>query len=229
MRIVLVVPQSNYPSPPPCLDLLPQGFAYISGSLIANGHEVTGVSTSYDVSGDSGPVVLERYIRNAVLKSQPDVIALGAMAAEFIFLRDAIAICRAVAPNTPIVCGGGIMTNDPTAFERLRPDFSVMDEGEYTILELLDEIKGGGDFDKVLGIAYWKDEKAVYNKLRTAIKLLDEVPFPDYEAADVKNYFAMQNQSDNYFHAEPVLTHECYQSQQGGHVLLNVLFVSIQP
>jgi len=200
MRVLIVVPQSNYPSPPPCLDLLPQGFAYIAGSLKAHGHQVTGVNTSYDLSGKPGSVVLREYLAKAIRESEPDVIATGAMAAEYLFLFDTIAICRELAPDTPIVCGGGIMTNDPTAFERLRPDFSVMDEGEYTIVDLMDALVSGDGYSYVKGLAYWQDEKAIYNPLRSAIKDLDALPFPDFEPANIHDYLAMQNQVDNYFH-----------------------------
>lgn len=200
MRVLLVIPQPNYPHATPCLELIPQGPAYIAGMLRAHGHEVRGVCTSYQISKDPAPILLNRSIRAAVEEFEPDVIALGAMAAEFMFLRDAIQFARVAAPHTPIVCGGSIMTNDRTAFELLKPDYAVMDEGEHPVVELLDALSRGTQPAHIENIAYWRHGEPVYNELRNANYSLDELPYPDYEPLDIRSYFELCNQTDNYFH-----------------------------
>jgi len=200
MRVILVIPQSNYPAPPPCLDMFPQGPAYIAGSLIAAGHDVRGVSTSHDMSGEPGPVVLRRILTQAIIEHEPEVILLGAMAAEYLFLKDTLTITCQVAPGIPTVCGGGIMTNDPTSFELLRPNYAVMDEGEYAIVTLLAKLKMGEPVNEVAGVAYWDNGVPRYNKPGAAIDDLDALPYPDYDVANMQSILDMQNQTDNYFH-----------------------------
>lgn len=200
MRLLLVVTQVNYPGPLPCMDLIPQGPAYIAGTLKAHGHTVVGVSTNYDISGDPAPVVLKRKLSNAIKKEKPEAILVGGMAAEYLFLRDAINICRRAAPDIPIICGGSIMTNDKTAFELLRPDFCIMDEGEVSIIQLLHHLKAGLSMKGVLGVGYWENGAALYNELRPAMADYDAIPYPDYEPLDIRNYLELCNQADNYFH-----------------------------
>lgn len=200
MRVLLITPKTNYPDPQLSLDMIPQGPAYISGTLKANGHDVFGVNTSHDYSGDPARKVLKRHIRKAIKDYEPEVIATGAMAAEFLFLQDAIDISRKEAPHLPVICGGGIITNDPLSHEILRPDFSVIDEGENVITDLLDKLAHGEDVTEVEGIHYWKEGKPVYGHARKAIKDLDSLPFPDYDVMDIETYFALQSQSTSYFH-----------------------------
>ena len=129
MRVLLVNPQPNYPYSSPVFGSIAQGPAYIAGILNQKGHEVLGVNTSWDITGDPAPIVLERTIKKKVSDFQPDVIATGAMAGEFLFLEDTIKTAKKFAPQTPIILGGSILTNDKTIFEVLRPDFGVIDEG----------------------------------------------------------------------------------------------------
>ncbi|WP_420547901.1 B12-binding domain-containing radical SAM protein [Curvivirga sp.] len=199
MRIALIIPQTNYPAPPPNLDMLPQGPAYIAGALKAAGHSVFGVTTNYDMSGRPAYVVLEEAIKNAINTYQPELIAVGAMAAEYLFLRDAIQLSRQHASHVPIVCGGSIMTNDRVAFEMLRPDFAIMDEGEDPILDLVSALETHQAVHDIDNLAYWKDGRAIYNKLRPAVKKLDDLALPDYDVLDINTYFEMSNQTDQYF------------------------------
>jgi len=200
MRLLVIVTQVNYPWRVPSMDLMPQGPAYVAGSLKAVGHHVRGVCTSYDISGELGPAVLERRLKEGIAEHQPDAILLGGMAAEFLFLRDAINFSRKYAPDVPIICGGSIFTNDPTSFELLRPDFGVRDEAEITLVELLDRIDKGTPLDGLLGAIFWRDGQPVYNGLRPAIEDLDSIPYPDCEVLDIDNYLALCNQVDNYWY-----------------------------
>jgi len=57
-------------------------------------------------------------------------------------------------------------------------DFIIKGEGEVTILELLEAIKGDKDYSKVKGISYWDKGKVVHNTPRELIQDLDSLPFP---------------------------------------------------
>ncbi len=197
----MVAPKTNYPNPGLSLDMPAQGPAYIAGMMKAAGHEVFGVNTSYDPSTDPAPEVLSRHMKKAIGEYQPDVIAVGGMAAEYLFLSHAIQLARNFAPDTPVVCGGGIMTNDREhAFDLLRPDFAVVDEGEYVIIDLLDRLAKGESMAGCGGVDYWEDGKAKRNKVRTPINELDELPYPDYGFMDIDTFFQIFAQRHDNFH-----------------------------
>ena len=215
MRVLMVAPKTNYPAPGLSLDMPAQGPAYIAGMMKAAGHDVYGVNTSYDTSNDPAPTVLQRHLSKAISDFQPDVIAVGGMAAEYLFLSHTIQISRSLAPDTPIVCGGGIMTNDRKhAFNLLRPDFAVVDEGEYIIVDLLDRLSKGESMAGCGGVDYWENGEPKFNELRTAISELDELPYPDYDFMDIGTFFQIFAQCHDNFHVRtrkrprmlPVLT-----------------------
>lgn len=201
MRVLMVAPKTNYPNPGLSLDMPAQGPAYIAGMMKADGHEVFGVNTSYDPSNDPAPDVLTRHMKKAISDCQPDVIAVGGMAAEYLFLSHTIQIARTFAPNTPVICGGGIMTNDRQhAFELLRPDFAVVDEGEYVILDLLARLSKGESMAGCEGVDYWENGEVKRNNIRTPINELDELPYPDYEFMDIDTFFQIFAQRHDNFH-----------------------------
>jgi anaerobic magnesium-protoporphyrin IX monomethyl ester cyclase len=201
MRVLMVAPKTNYPDPGLSLDMPAQGPAYIAGMMKAAGHEVFGVNTSYDTSNDPASEVLQRHMSKAISDYQPDVIAVGGMAAEYLFLTHTIQIARHFAPDTPIVCGGGIMTNDRKhAFELLRPDFAVVDEGEYVIVDLLDRLAKGESMAGCGGVDYWENGAVRRNDIRTPISELDELPYPDYDFMNIDTFFQIFAQRHDNFH-----------------------------
>jgi radical SAM superfamily enzyme YgiQ (UPF0313 family) len=200
MRVLLVVPQSNYPLPPPCVTLVPQGPAYVAGALRAAGHQVRGVVTSYDLSGQPAQQVLARRMAEGIAEHQPDLIAVGGLAPEYLFIRDAIAAARQHAPHTPVVLGGCILSNDLETFHALRPDIGVLDEAEHTICDLVDRLERGAPLDDCVGLALLRQGELITTGRRLPIEDLDALALPDYEPLEIDDCLEMQNQSDNYFH-----------------------------
>lgn len=72
-------------------------------------------------------------------------------------------------------------------------DFVVLGEGEYTIIDLLGQLKEKkSDFREIKGIAFRENGQIIVNERREFIKDLDALPFPAYELVDVENYFLLQ-------------------------------------
>ena len=129
MRVLLVPQKSNYPDPSPCMHIIGQGFPYIAASLKAAGHDIFVANLNYRWCPDTAAAALEETLREAIAEYQPDLIGIGGLSADYPFVKDAIRFGRKIAPDTPIVCGGGIMTYDPEfIFKDLRPDFGVVGE-----------------------------------------------------------------------------------------------------
>ena len=174
MRVLLVPQKSNYPDPSPCMHIIGQGFPYIAASLKAAGHDVFVANLNYRWCPETAAAALEETLRAAIAEYQPDLIGVGGLSADYPFVKDAIRFGRKIAPDTPIVCGGGIMTYDPEfIFKDLRPDFGVVGEAEETIVSLADAVAAGSGIDQIPNVIHWNDGRAVHNRVayfRTNVK-----------------------------------------------------------
>jgi anaerobic magnesium-protoporphyrin IX monomethyl ester cyclase len=71
-------------------------------------------------------------------------------------------------------------------------DFAVIGEGEYTISELVNELKEGSTqtLRKIKGLAFLENGKTVITPPRPAIEDLDSLPFPARHLLPMDKYFA---------------------------------------
>ncbi|HIE51069.1 MAG TPA: radical SAM protein [Armatimonadetes bacterium] len=77
--------------------------------------------------------------------------------------------------------------------ENLAVDFVLLGEYEYTLRELVQTLKAGGDLGPVLGLAYRDEGGAVrVNPRRPVIANLDELPWP------ARHFLPMMNYRDNF-------------------------------
>jgi anaerobic magnesium-protoporphyrin IX monomethyl ester cyclase len=197
MRVMLIPPRSNYPYTGICLDHMPQSFPYLAAVLRSAEHSVSGVNLNFE----NNPNILKR-LSDAVEKYQPQVIGVGGLSADYLFVRDTIRQIRRINIDIPIILGGGLITADAKfIFHQLEPDVAVIGEGEKTILELIGCLERNDDLNDVKGIAFRKNGKLCFTKPRALIDNLDEIPFPDYSPFDIETYLNLVNQNDNYFHA----------------------------
>lgn len=198
MRVLLVPPKYNYPDPAPHVDFgLGQSMPYLAGALKGAGHEVFGANLYHIWCHGSAPLTLERVLRETIEKYQPQLIGIGGLANSYFFIRDAIFFCRQIAPEIPIVCGGGIVTHDSQyIFPHLQPDYAIVGEGEVAIVKLVECLEKGGELEFVPNLAYWKNGQAIFNKEEYP-ENLDELPFPDYDPFDYETYLSLYNQANN--------------------------------
>ena len=197
MRILLILSRPNYPREGACFEHIPQGLPYIAAVLKEAGHKVCGLNLNFDRQ-----VNMAYSIKTAIEECQPEAIGLSGLSADFLFVKDAIQIIRRMKPDVPIILGGGLVSADTEfIFALLRPDVAVLNEGEATIVELIDCLESGGDLEDVRGIAYSKSGEIIHTLPRSLISNLDSLPFPEYGLFDIERHFSFTNQSDNYFHA----------------------------
>jgi len=90
--------------------------------------------------------------------------------------------------NLPIVVGGPHITvlKDQTFTEEF--DFAVMNEGEYTLLELMNTLEKDKDYAKIKGLIYREGGQVRLNQPRPFIEDLDSLPFPDRHKIDIYKY-----------------------------------------
>ena len=100
-------------------------------------------------------------------------------------------ILKSEFPEIPIVFGGPHTTIFPekTLKDNNFVDFVVIGEGEYTTLELLEELeKSSPKFSNIKGIGYKSDKKVIINPRRPIIKDIDELPLPARHLLPLKLY-----------------------------------------
>ncbi len=95
---------------------------------------------------------------------------------------------RAAGINLPIVVGG------PGFFgyeDYLQGGGNIVchGEGEKTILDILNFLKGDKRIDTVKGISYMKDGKIFVNPPQDPIMNLDEIPFPYRKIEEINKYY----------------------------------------
>ena len=151
----------------------PSGFAYIAASLKKAGHEVIGLNLNNITGYASSGAMITAKIREALVE-KPDLIGTGGLCIDYHFLKDAMSVFRAEAPDTPVVMGGGIINNDAEFISDLfKPDYAIVGEGEQAMVALAD---GGVSRQAIPQII--KSEPFAN---------IDDLPFPDWEAFGIKD------------------------------------------
>jgi radical SAM superfamily enzyme YgiQ (UPF0313 family) len=67
-------------------------------------------------------------------------------------------------------------------------DYAVIQEGEKTLVELLDTLESDGDLQEVQGLLYWDSDNIIATPPRPFIQNLDELLIPARHKVDPSNY-----------------------------------------
>ena len=109
-------------------------------------------------------------------------------------LQSAVPVCRAFRekyPTVPVVWGGYFASLYTDAVLNAKyVDFVVKGQGEDTLLELIEALRGSRDFSRIRGLAF-KDAFGLH--VRTAdrpLKSPDDFPWPPYHRLDASRYIA---------------------------------------
>ena len=198
MRVLLIPSKNNYPHPEPDATSFGQGMPYRAAALTEAGHEVFGLNMNYVWCHGSAPLTLERMLRQAIAEYRPQLIGVSGLAPDYHFVRDTIFFARQIAPDVPIVIGGGLLTYDPDfIFPHLRPDFGIIGEGDFSIVQLVDHLDSGADITAVDNLIYWNSGKPARNPLKSP-EDLDALPLPNYGPFDFEQYLSVDNQTNNF-------------------------------
>jgi len=117
--------------------------------------------------------------RVAALK--PDLIGLTAMTFTLVDCKLVIQEIRKILPDTPIVVGGphtAIYPEETLNPKALGADYVIVGEGEITLNDMATDIEMG------------KPKGRIYRQ-QSFIQNLDELPFADYDAVDINNYYSV--------------------------------------
>jgi anaerobic magnesium-protoporphyrin IX monomethyl ester cyclase len=183
MRILLINPPSNelYQT------FLPLGLAYIAGSLLKYGHEVT----VWDINAERWPKreVLRR-IRE--IGGSYDLVGVSALAGDYPYVRWLLQSFKKIHPNTKLILGGYLASALPQfLMENLPLDFVAVGGGEGTIVELADVLRTGAKPDQVQGIYFRNDAGVILSTpLRPRLHDLEQLPLPPWDYFPMNTYLS---------------------------------------
>jgi len=173
----------------------PLGLACISSILKHHSYNVSALNLNHFNSSED-----EKQIQKAITDNNAKIVATGGLSAHYHKIDKIFNIVKNIDENLITILGGGILSSEPNLiYKALKIDYGVLNEGELTIIELVDAIINNKEIEKVNGIIYEKDSSIKITPPRDSIDDLDSLPFPDYDAFDVEHYLDMQMPNDNYY------------------------------
>jgi len=171
-RVTLVNPP--YPISPHKHMPFPQlGLGYLAAVLEKNGYEV-------DVIDCQALFIHYDEYKKEISKRKPDLVGFTSITLTYKSALHLVKLTKEIHPNCLTVLGGPHATFwDEEALQEC-PDLDVVvrNEGEYTLLELVQRLETGKNFDGVKGITYRKNGKILVNPDRPLIEDLDSLPYP---------------------------------------------------
>jgi radical SAM superfamily enzyme YgiQ (UPF0313 family) len=181
--IAVVSPQPNSSMADSFIAQPPLGIAYIAAILIKNGYSVELI----DMNLRSMSI---EYLEKVIKIKKPRVVGLSALTESSNNAIRLSQIIKNIDKNIFIVLGGPHFSFlDKEALQYPTIDFVVRNEGEFTFLELCNNIFNNTNcFENILGITYKKNGNIFRNRPRPLIKDLDTLPFPARDLYFLEEY-----------------------------------------
>lgn len=183
MKVLFVIPKNKSLFGDKGMTAHPHiGVAYLSAFLKQSGVKVA----VFDEGLNQGPADLSRVIQEL----NPDLIGITIFSYCYSFAYSLIRKIKEIT-HIPIVAGGAhVSAIGKKILGDAGIDFAVKQEGEFTLLELLNEFKKKDpDFSRIKGLIWRnKDANIFENASRDLIIDLDSLPFPDYDIFGIDRY-----------------------------------------
>lgn len=132
-----------------------------------------------------------KQMEDGIEQEKPDIIGIGVFTPAGRDVMKALKRIRRIDKEIVTVLGGLHVSSLPRLYAT-HPDvdFVVVGEGEYTFLELVQELgKSNPDFNNVRGIAFCAENgEYIKTPARPLIKNLDELPMPAYHLLPMERF-----------------------------------------
>lgn len=173
--------------------LHPYGILSIQSYLKNHGHD------SHVI--DCQALHLERKeIIESILKMKPDLLGFTCITSELPMISSLLHPIKEAFPNLLVILGGPHPTIEYKAILEEEPNVDIIciGEGEYTFLDLIKTLDDRKPMKNVLGIAFRNNGKIVINERRPPIEDLDSLPYADWDAVPMDEYFHQGTARKNY-------------------------------
>lgn len=160
----------------------PLGLAYVAACLRERGHDVSIIDCNAEKIGWDG---LEKRLRS----THPDVVGVGGETCHVYKAYRVFKMAKELGVEYTVAGGPHFTLNHREALtECPHLDYVVVGEGEITTAELLAALQSGREPRKILGVAYRRDGRPVYNGDRPLIEDLDSLPMPAFDLLPMEKY-----------------------------------------
>ena len=160
---------------------LPMGMAQISAVLARNGHncDCIDLHTEQILAGKELDPILT--VIGRVRLTEYDIIAFGGCFLSFAVLKELSTRIAAMHPAAIQIIGGNLASTIPVIILQNTPiSCVVLQEGEQTVVELVEALQNRRDLAAVAGITFRDCNGAIITTgAREKIEQLDSLPFPD--------------------------------------------------
>ena len=171
-----------------CPGSFPLGLGYVGAVLKDQGHHVESLDIRVNKYSDED---IEEFLKEKVHFF--DVICIGGMITVYFEIKKLISIIKQYRQDIPIIIGGTAVSSMPDLLLRnTDADIACIGEGEITIIEIIEAIKGSRNIKNVLGIGYKSQNKIFLNSPRQLIQNLDSIPFPLWDVFPMEKYINEQ-------------------------------------
>lgn len=152
-------------------------------------------------------------VESYLSKNSYDVIALGAIVTHYKWIKWFINTAKRIQPECKLIVGNSVGSSIPEViFNHTLADIVILGEGDVTIIETLKALEHGSPLGHVTepheevphtncdlpsclkgeGVAgvIFRDDKGriIHNGRRKAVRLIDDLPYPDWDLFDVEAY-----------------------------------------
>ena len=197
-KILLVVPRYQPNVTKNYNYMFPLGLGYISACLKKTGYLVDGLNLNH----------FEGQIKDILTKKldekKYDFVCTGGNALGYSAIEKIINISKEHSSKPKFILGGPIITTEPELVARdLNIDYGVIDEGDESIIELIDCLENKGDVKGVKGVIYYDENRnPIISGIREPPKNLDGLPFADLEGLGYEEW--LDNQIPNFNYMESI-------------------------
>ncbi len=161
----------------------PLGLLYIAGYLENN--------TKHYISVIDAQVEKLDYqaLPSRIALFKPDIVGVTAMTMTLIDVMKTVALVKKIDKSIKVVLGGPHVHLYPEETIQLENvDYLVLGEGEVAFKELLDNIDDSSQLEKISGLVFQHNGRIINTGVRSAIKNLDDIPFPARHMVPYKKY-----------------------------------------
>lgn len=156
----------------------PLGIAYMAAILEENNFDV-------NIIDASAMNMTWETLKNELKRISPQIVAITALTPTINQAMKTAQMVKEVCPGAVTIMGGYHPTfNYKELLDEDFVDVVIIGEGEYTMLELVETLKSGGDLAEVKGIAF----DNIVTPPRSLITDLDGLPFPALHLLPMDHY-----------------------------------------
>ncbi|MBF0543330.1 MAG: radical SAM protein [Candidatus Riflebacteria bacterium] len=181
----------------------PLGLGYLASNLERNNIDVKildclvdGLSEKETISGNKVRIGLKNdEIGHHIREYKPDLIGISCQFScqheNYVYF---ISYIKHRFPDCVLVGGGAHATVCTTElFQDSKLDFILKSEADLSFFQLIETLNFSGDFSKVDGLCWRKNNDIKINRKEMWVEDLDNLPFPSFKAMNLKKYFGLSS------------------------------------